>query len=188
MELPPQDTRNLLRLLALKRHESPPPGFFNRLPNRVLVNIRAGSEINEAPWWNRLWDSLIREPMVASSYSALAMGGLLFGVSVYQTAVESDPRPVDFASRENAYHEPRFTPPSFVTPQPYSPSSASAASLPPFNLRRGGDAATMAALDHDPLARPGTIRVLPVRMDGPTYRPTDGPPPRQGSLISQLER
>ncbi len=89
----------LLRLLALKRHEMPPPGFFDRLPNRILVNIRAGSEIPDLPWWSRFWEFLIREPMVASSYTALAMGALLFGVSVFQTAVETE-QPVGLAFQD----------------------------------------------------------------------------------------
>jgi hypothetical protein len=89
----------LLRLLAIKRHEVPPPGFFDRLPNRILVNIRAGSEIPDLPWWSRFWEFLIREPMVASSYTALAMGALLFGVSVFKTAVETE-EPVGFAFQD----------------------------------------------------------------------------------------
>lgn len=93
MEPSSQNTRDLLRLLALKRHETPPPGFFDRLPNRILVNIRAGSEVSDLPWWNRLWEFLVREPMVASSYTALAMGAALFGISVFQTAVETEQPP-----------------------------------------------------------------------------------------------
>lgn len=185
MDLPPQETQNLLRLLALKRHESPPPGFFDRLPNRILVNIRAGSEITEAPWWNRLWDSLVREPMVASSYAALAMGGLLFGVSVYQTAVESDPHPIDFALRENPIQDLRFGSGSLPNSQRYAPS---AASLPPFAFRRTADGTTSLTSDPDPRVRAGTFRLVPVRMEGAGREDWSSGVPRHDSLLGQLER
>ncbi len=83
----------LQRLLALKRHEVPPPGFFDRLPNRILVNIRAGTEVSDLPWWDRLTELLVREPMLAGSYTALIMGALLFGVSVFQTATGKESPP-----------------------------------------------------------------------------------------------
>lgn len=101
---------SLRRLLALKRHEVPPPGFFERLPYRVLVNIRAGSEIPDQPWWVRCWETIVREPMVVSSYAALAMGALLFGVSVFQTSVESE-TPPELASQESGVAFYEFEPP-----------------------------------------------------------------------------
>jgi hypothetical protein len=86
----PLDEANqrLQRLLALKRHERPPPGFFERLPNRILVNIRAGTEMEEHPWWSYLFGGILREPMIAGSYAALGIGALLFGVSVFQMAID----------------------------------------------------------------------------------------------------
>jgi hypothetical protein len=87
----PDDAQERLqRLLALKRHETPPPGFFDRLPNRILLNIRAGIEMAERPWWERAWESLRAEPMVAGSYAALGIGALMFGVSVFQVALEPE--------------------------------------------------------------------------------------------------
>lgn len=94
MNRPPQSDgpeQRLLRLLALKRHELPPPGFFDRLPGRILVSIRAGSEVADVPWWSRLWQSIRQEPMVSASYAALGVGVMLFGFSVFETARESAP-------------------------------------------------------------------------------------------------
>lgn len=84
------ETQRLLRLLALKRHEVPPPGFFDRLPARVLVNIRAGTEMPDRPWWERVLDLVRHEPMVAGSYAALGVGAALFGVSVFQMALDPE--------------------------------------------------------------------------------------------------
>lgn len=92
---PQSHDERLLRLLALKRHEVPPPGFFEALPGRVLVNIRAGTELPEFSWWERLWNRVLEEPMLAGSYAALGVGVMLFGTSVFQMAVEPEsPAPV----------------------------------------------------------------------------------------------
>lgn len=85
-----EKNRRLQRLLALKRHETPPPGFFERFPNRVLINIRAGTEMETRPWWQRFYRAVLNEPMVAGSYAALGLGALLFGVSVFQMALDHE--------------------------------------------------------------------------------------------------
>ncbi len=87
---PDDPTKRLLRLMALKRFETPPPGFFDRFPNRVLVNIRAGAEPDIRPFWQRVFRGIIAEPMVVGSYAALGVGALLFGVSVFQMAVDRE--------------------------------------------------------------------------------------------------
>lgn len=84
------EAQRLLRLLALKRHEVPPPGFFDRLPARVLLNIRAGTEMPDRAWWERALDLIRHEPMVAGSYAALGVGAALFGVSVFQMALDPE--------------------------------------------------------------------------------------------------
>ncbi len=92
---PPDDAeQRLVRLLALKRHEVPPPGFFDQLPLRILVNLRAGTEIEDAPWWVRAWRNLIHEPMIGLSYAALGVGAVLFGISVLETAIDVQSPPL----------------------------------------------------------------------------------------------
>ena len=92
---PPDDAeQRLVRLLALKRHELPPPGFFDQLPVRILVNLRAGSEVDDAPWWRRAWRAFAHEPMVGLSYASLGVGAVLFGVSVLETAIDVQAPPV----------------------------------------------------------------------------------------------
>lgn len=92
---PPDDAeQRLARLLAIKRHELPPPGFFDRLPVRILVNLRAGTEVEDAPWWERAWRAVVHQPMVGVSYAALGVGALVFGVSVLETAIDVQSPPI----------------------------------------------------------------------------------------------
>lgn len=68
-------------------------------------------EVRELPWWGRAWEFLVNEPVVASSYAALAMGAALFGVSVFQTAVEAE-QPTAIAWQDPGSESPELTPPA----------------------------------------------------------------------------
>ncbi len=75
------------RLLVLKRHEIPPPGYFDHFSDRVIARIESETLVLEGSWWRRLVMSFDAKPIVAGAYS-LGLGGLLFvGLSlvhVYQ--------------------------------------------------------------------------------------------------------
>jgi len=81
-----QDFDGLRRLLALKRHEVPPPGYFENLPNDIRARLRAG-EANQAarvemPWLLRLLSAFEAKPAFAGAFaSALCM--LLLGAIVF---------------------------------------------------------------------------------------------------------
>lgn len=80
----------LLQLLSLKRHEVPPPGFFEHLPRRI------GAQLSSEPsrpqsHWRSLWQEWIAQPAVGLSYAALAVGAVLFGISVFEIASEPEP-------------------------------------------------------------------------------------------------
>ena len=48
----------LRRLLAVKRHEQPPPGYFHNFSRQVIARIRAGERAEPANAWARLfWDA-----------------------------------------------------------------------------------------------------------------------------------
>lgn len=51
---PQDDFRDLRRLLALKRYEQPPPGYFQRLPEQILDTIQARRRPKWWGWLNRL--------------------------------------------------------------------------------------------------------------------------------------
>ena len=82
--------RQVVRLLSLKKYEVPPPGFFADLPRRVTLALATGASPRDVPmhWWERVWSILREEPLMAGSYAALCVGAALFGVSVYQMALD----------------------------------------------------------------------------------------------------
>ena len=79
----------LRRVLALKRHEQPPPGFFDDFSHTVLSRIRNGDLGEktegfgrwfwEAPWLRRFWQALEARPALAGAFSLCACGLLLAG-------------------------------------------------------------------------------------------------------------
>lgn len=112
----PLDPR-LRRLLALKRHETPPPGFFDRLPAKVLHQIESARSAPES-LGARLWRTLVQEPMAAASYAALGIGALLFGGSVFQVA--TDPTSPAVAGFEGL--SPAGVPTAYPESTPFMPT------------------------------------------------------------------
>jgi hypothetical protein len=111
----------LRRLLALKRHEQPPPGYFNNFSAQVVARIqadqaRAGENslrerlFGEIPWINRLWEALEAKPALAGAFGVLVCGLLISGmvyseqtpvgqVAVMPEPVESVDKPVQVAGQ-----------------------------------------------------------------------------------------
>lgn len=87
------DFEQLRRLLALKRHEQPPPGFYNSFSYQVIARIKAGETgqeltfvdrlFDEAPWIQRLWAAFETKPLLAGAVSFAVCGlvatGLFYG-------------------------------------------------------------------------------------------------------------
>jgi hypothetical protein len=82
--LPPEDFAELRRLLALKRHETPPPGYFSGFSDRVIARIEREDRNRPQPWWQR-WLSLAGwSPRLVGTNLAL-LGGLgLLGFSAWR--------------------------------------------------------------------------------------------------------
>src|SRR5438094_5722 len=101
-----QDFTQLRRLLALKRHEQPPPGYFNDFSGQVIARIRAGAPADretgsermvwEAPWLRRLWAAFETKPILAGAFGVLVCGLLLAGV-IYSE--QADRPPVNLATQ-----------------------------------------------------------------------------------------
>jgi hypothetical protein len=80
---------SLRRALVLKRHETPPPGYFNNFSRQVMARIRAGEAqpsaslsdqvLGSMPWFIRLLQSLETKPVFAGGFATALCGLLLFG-------------------------------------------------------------------------------------------------------------
>ena len=80
----------LISLLTLKRHEQPPPGYFQNFSGQVISRIRAGERaadpnvlqllIIEWPWLHRLWAGLESKPALTGFLGAAACVLLLVGL------------------------------------------------------------------------------------------------------------
>lgn len=80
----------LLSILALKRHEQPPPGYFQNFSGQVISRLRAGERaadpnvlqllLIEWPWLQRLWTGLETKPALTGLLGAAACALLLVGL------------------------------------------------------------------------------------------------------------
>jgi hypothetical protein len=92
-----ENFEQLRRLLALKRHEQPPPGYFNNFSRQVISRIRAGERperesfgarfFGEVPWLQQLWAALEAKPVLAGVF-AVAVCGLLVSGAIYSERAE----------------------------------------------------------------------------------------------------
>jgi hypothetical protein len=81
-----ENFEQLRRLLTLKRHEQPPPGYFDHFSRRVIIRIQAGetghdgvmaSWFGRAEWLRRTWELFEAKPVFAGAFG-MAVCGLLF--------------------------------------------------------------------------------------------------------------
>jgi hypothetical protein len=87
MNSSPDDFRDLRRLLALKRHEEPPPGFFRYMPDRIAMRIEREecSDLSEhSTWWEWLVKKLDARPVLAGAYAFAISGLMLLGFKLSQ--------------------------------------------------------------------------------------------------------
>ncbi len=85
-----QDTENfdsLRRLMAIKRHETPPPGYFHDFSREVIVRIKAGESgedtygyIWQMSWLQRMWSAFEARPALAGSLGLALCSLMVFGV------------------------------------------------------------------------------------------------------------
>jgi hypothetical protein len=85
MSSSPENFDELRRLLALKRHEQPPPGYFDHFSDKIIARIEAEGVVIHSSWWERLFPELDAKPLLACAYSLVIIGLLVVGMGASQT-------------------------------------------------------------------------------------------------------
>jgi hypothetical protein len=86
----------LRHLLALKRHEVPPPGYFENFSDGVLARIHASDAVRELPWLLRVLQAFESRPAFPVAFASTLCFLLLFGI----VSVEQNP---EMASGQPAF-------------------------------------------------------------------------------------
>ncbi|MGV3774729.1 MAG: hypothetical protein ACO1QB_17650 [Verrucomicrobiales bacterium] len=85
MSSSPEDFKDLKRLLALKKHEQPPPGYFYYLPDTITRKIErteARDLAEHSTWWEWLVQRFDARPVLAGAYAFAISGLLMMGFKV----------------------------------------------------------------------------------------------------------
>jgi hypothetical protein len=97
MSVEKENFEALKKLLAFKKHEQPPPGYFDSLAGDIRSRLRSGehrqqdlwTELGEeASWLHRLWAFFSHKPAFAGAFGMLVCGLVVTGV-IYSQRVDS---------------------------------------------------------------------------------------------------
>lgn len=126
------------RMLKLKRHEQPPPRYFNDFSSRVIARIRAGEGGRSAasyksPWIQCVWEALSSQVGLSGSFAAAVCAVFIAGI-IYSEQTDSLPPGLGMTASAEVL----------------TPANANAA-LP---LNTTGDLALLAASSTNPIVQP----------------------------------
>jgi hypothetical protein len=72
------DFEALRKLMALKRHELPPPGYFSRLPDKIAARLER--EGGQSGFWDKFLAGFAFRPAFAYSFALAAFSALTLSV------------------------------------------------------------------------------------------------------------
>ena len=116
MNTDPEDFESLRKLLALKKHEQPPPGYFNDLPSQIWRKIEA--EPKAQSFWQKIFPPISIKPSVAYAFGVVVCGTLIIGIG---------------SSLKNSPEQQANSPVLQAGNGPVIPVTSAAASLDPNN-------------------------------------------------------
>jgi hypothetical protein len=97
MSSEPENFEALRRLLVIKRHEQPPPGYFNDFSRQVICRIRANEAAAGESLLARLlrpaqslWTSFEAKPIVAGAFGVGVCSLLVIGL-ISSERIDADP-------------------------------------------------------------------------------------------------
>jgi hypothetical protein len=80
----PEEFEKLRKLLRIKQHEQPPPGYFNNFSGLVISRIEreggADAAWSEVPWLRRLFGMFERSPMIGGLFGSALCGVVILGI------------------------------------------------------------------------------------------------------------
>jgi hypothetical protein len=85
MKADPENFEAVRKLMALKRHEVPPPGYFERLSGTIIARIELGD--GNLTFWERILTDFTLRPAFAYAFVLAACGAL--ATSVYSVKTQS---------------------------------------------------------------------------------------------------
>ena len=80
MNTEPENFDSLQKLLALKRHEQPPPRYFNDFSEKIIARLRTDHRPGWAAWFQRLGFGYDPKPAIVCALGVIVCGLLLAGI------------------------------------------------------------------------------------------------------------
>ena len=84
MNAAPEEFEKLQKLLTLKRHEPPPPGYFVNFSSKVIARIEAAELATPPTWWQTFLAGWQTRPALLCAYGLLVGGVSIFGLSLFE--------------------------------------------------------------------------------------------------------
>ena len=102
---------DLQKVLALKRHEAPPPRFFKGFSTQVIDRIHSPEPVGPRPFWQRLGDEIDSRPVLVCGSGIVVCGLLIVGL-IASLRVDPPKR----AANPSGDHNQLIATPSIVDP------------------------------------------------------------------------
>jgi hypothetical protein len=90
MKSSPETHEQIRKLLAFKRYEQPPPGYFSSFSAKVIARIEAESFARKKPWWQQWFAEMAEQPLLASTYGMLFAGLVVVAIGLAQSSENAD--------------------------------------------------------------------------------------------------
>ena len=113
----PENFDGLQKILAIKRHEQPPPRYFNGFSTEVLKRLNQPVPETDSRWWQRLGLDFSPRPALAFALAVAATGLFLAGVIAFARSDKGGAMAFNPSSDPSAFlaHQATAGPPAGFT-------------------------------------------------------------------------
>ena len=80
MSATPDKLELLQKIMAVKRHEQPPPFFFEGFSHKVLNRLHEPERSEPTTWWQRMGLDFDLKPAFVCAWGVAVCGSLIFGI------------------------------------------------------------------------------------------------------------